>query len=167
MKSFTFATVALAAVARAQLLDLEELADSVPAPVIESVPFGGNAQELTPVSRLRFAKRDSTPATCPSQAVGKGPDSNPPTDVGFLNDPDFAATANGAATPDGYINTFKNLHGSIEGAGYKTFHTVDRYDPAICAKACDTTIDGCNAFNIFYERNGLTVSNIIHSQVAW
>ncbi|KAK7995178.1 hypothetical protein PG990_013951 [Apiospora arundinis] len=154
MKSFAFATVALAAVARAQLLDLEELSDSVPAPIVEEVPFGGDAEELTP-STLRYAKRDTV--TCAPQAVGKGPASNPPTDVGFLNDPDFANTANTAATPDGYINTFKNLKASIKAPGYITFQTLAEYNPQLCADKCDKEA-GCNAFDIFYERNGLTAT---------
>ncbi|KAK7959765.1 uncharacterized protein PG986_004619 [Apiospora aurea] len=153
MKSFTFATLALAAFTRAQLLDLEDLADSVPTPVAVTPPFGGNAVELTSTSNLRFAKR----AACGTQATGKGPASNPPTAEGFLNDPDFAATALGADAPDGYFNTFQNLKGSVEGVGYKTLNTIDTYDPAICARACNV-MDGCNAFNIMYERNGLTAS---------
>ncbi|KAK8078902.1 hypothetical protein PG994_002709 [Apiospora phragmitis] len=151
MKSFTFATLALAAVARAQLPDLEDLAESVPAPISVTPPFGGNAEELT--STLRFAKR----ATCAAQAEGKGPAPEVDTPAGFLADADFAATALNADAPAGYFDTFQNAKGSIEGVGYKTFKTIDSYSTAACAGAC-TAMDGCNAFNIFYERNGLAAT---------
>ncbi|KAK7911816.1 hypothetical protein PG985_014297 [Apiospora marii] len=155
MKSYAFAGVALAAVARAQLLDLEDLATSVPAPVVITPPFGGDAELLATRSTLRYAKRD-TPS-CPAQAQGTGPQPEVDSAAGFVNSPLFAETAANAPTPDGYFNTFQNAKGSIEGVGYKTMKTIESYSPDACATACNE-MDGCNAFNILYERNGLSQS---------
>lgn len=157
MKSYAFATVAFAAVARAQLLDLEDLATSVPAPAVVVPPFGGDAELLATRSTLRYAKRD-TPS-CPAQAQGTGPQPEVDSAAGFVNSQLFSDTAASAATPDGYFNTFQNAKGSIEGVGYKTMKTIESYSPDACATACNE-MDGCNAFNILYERNGLTVSNM-------
>lgn len=157
MKSYAFATVALAAVARAQLLDLEDLVESVPAPVAITPPFGGDAPLLATRSALRYAKRDTTP-DCPAQATGFGSQPEEDTAAGFVNSQKFFDDAAKATTPDGYFNTFTNLKGSIEGVGYKTMSTIESYSPDACATACNQ-MDGCNAFNILYERNGLAVSN--------
>ncbi|KAK7963995.1 hypothetical protein PG988_010969 [Apiospora saccharicola] len=155
MKSYAFTTVALAAVARAQLLDLEVLTESVPAPVAITPPFGGEAELLATRSTLRYAKRDAP--SCPAQVDGTGPQPEVDSAAGFVNSKKFFDTAAAAAPPDGYFNTFQNAKGSIEGVGYKTMKTIESYSPDACATACDE-MDGCNAFNILYERNGLAKS---------
>ncbi|KAF2228124.1 hypothetical protein BDZ85DRAFT_315612 [Elsinoe ampelina] len=64
---------------------------------------------------------------------------------------DFSNVANGAVTPSGYTQTFKNLNASNNAYGYMGYSTLDSYDVTTCAGRC-TKVNGCMSFNIYFER---------------
>lgn len=78
--------------------------------------------------------------------------SSPDTPEAFLAYQPFADAANGAATPDGYTLSFTNLQGSTTTTSYLGYTTIDSYDTVTCAADC-SAIDGCEAFNLYFERD--------------
>ncbi|KAF6806031.1 hypothetical protein CSOJ01_09097 [Colletotrichum sojae] len=91
-------------------------------------------------------------APCAPQPTGSGPAVSPDTAAAFRSSADLAAAANNAATPAGYFNTFKNLQASNNAYGYMGYTTLGSYDTKLCASKCDA-INGCVAFNIYFERD--------------
>ena len=63
----------------------------------------------------------------------------------------FQDAANGATTPAGYASAFQNGNASINAPKYMGSTALKSYDLAQCAAICDKS-DGCNAFNVFFER---------------
>ncbi|ETS87155.1 hypothetical protein PFICI_00983 [Pestalotiopsis fici W106-1] len=175
MKSAIFA-LGFAALARAQSLDFDVI-DSAPVPETTTVPIGAGsttvaynsataaasaAAEITasPIvddvkmrrdmkNRLAFDKRDGN---CAVQPVGYGPVPDPDTPDAFLADTDFSTAAQSATTPSGFVQSFSNLQGSNSAYAYMGYTALKSYDAATCASKCKA-ISGCNAFNIYFERD--------------
>ncbi|KAH7032684.1 uncharacterized protein B0I36DRAFT_347865 [Microdochium trichocladiopsis] len=71
----------------------------------------------------------------------------------FMADPKIASIASGAATPSGYVQSFKNLYGATSASAYMGYTVLTTgYDVDACARQCDEQ-SGCLAFNIFFERS--------------
>lgn len=117
------------------------------ASLVESISSDATATD----GAYRLARRAS-PTTCQAQPTGAGPVPSPDTPSAFLSYSSFASAASGASVPSGYVNTFTNLNASNNAYGYLGFTTLTSYDTAACAKKC-TAIDGCQAFNIYFERD--------------
>lgn len=175
MKSSIFA-LAFAAFASAQTIDFDEI-DAVPVPETTSVPIGAGsttvaynsataaasaAAEITasPVvsdtkmrrdmkNRIAFDKRDGN---CAVQPVGYGPVPDPDTADAFLADTDFSSAASAQTAPSGFVQSFTNLQASNSAYAYMGYTSLKTYDAATCATKCKA-ISGCNAFNIYFERD--------------
>ncbi|KAG9832415.1 hypothetical protein KCU98_g12821, partial [Aureobasidium melanogenum] len=103
-----------------------------------------------------LAKR-ATSTSCQVQPTGValGPQSTDDSVSAFLSYSAFAATAVSAAStavPSGYVNTFSNLDASNNAYGYMGYTLLTDYNTQTCADKC-TKINGCQAFNIYYERD--------------
>ncbi|KUJ11847.1 uncharacterized protein LY89DRAFT_653320 [Mollisia scopiformis] len=98
-----------------------------------------------------LGKRDGN---CAVQPKGTGPTVNTPDDTpaSFLAYQPFQTTATNAATPQGYTQSFVNLQGSSQTVSWLGYTTLSSYDTVACASYCDQ-LDGCQAFNIYYERD--------------
>ncbi|KAI9650013.1 hypothetical protein NHQ30_000026 [Ciborinia camelliae] len=117
------------------------------------VPYSSADQGYTP-GRKRSAKqlivRDGD---CSVQPASIYTGTNPPDDPdSFLAYKPFADAANRALTPPGYTKYFSNLKASNEALKYMGFTNLPTYDTALCASKC-TAINGCNAINIYFERD--------------
>ncbi|KAG9553605.1 hypothetical protein KCU71_g10255, partial [Aureobasidium melanogenum] len=106
-----------------------------------------------------LAKRATSTATgCQAQPTGVslGPQGSDDSPSAFLAYPAFSATAVAAAAssavPSGYVNTFSNLQASNNAYGYMGYTLLTDYSAQKCADKC-TKINGCQAFNIYYERD--------------
>ncbi|THX57875.1 hypothetical protein D6D06_03446 [Aureobasidium pullulans] len=91
-------------------------------------------------------------AICKPQPLGAGPAPKEDTPEAFLAYPEFSTKANAASTPSGYYNTFKDLKASNNAYGYMGYTVLSEYSTDICASKCDA-IEGCAAFNLYYERD--------------
>ncbi|KAB8304902.1 hypothetical protein EYC80_004228 [Monilinia laxa] len=105
----------------------------------------------------RRNKRSTCPSTCAVLSAGNGPSvNNPDTAAAFEADKNLANAALKAVTPADYVlvDGFQNIDSAAQSATYLTYvsDSVTSYDPAICANACNA-IQGCIAFNIFFERD--------------
>ncbi|CAD0088339.1 unnamed protein product [Aureobasidium mustum] len=104
-----------------------------------------------------IAKRAATTG-CQAQPTGVplGPTGDADTPSNFLAYPAFssaaAAEAVPSAVPSGYVNTFSNLNASNNAYGYMGYTLLPEYKAQTCADKC-TKINGCQAFNIYYERD--------------
>jgi hypothetical protein len=56
-----------------------------------------------------------------------------------------------ATTPTGFIQVFNNALASNIDPSYMTFFYLNTYDAGLCAALCNF-VDGCNAFNVYFER---------------
>jgi hypothetical protein len=77
---------------------------------------------------------------------------SPDTAAAFLAYQPFHDAANDAAVPQGYSLSFSNLEASSQTTSYLGYKTLSSYDTIACASYCDQ-LDGCIAFNIYYERD--------------
>ncbi|KAL6722361.1 hypothetical protein ACLMJK_001468 [Lecanora helva] len=82
----------------------------------------------------------------------KGFSSNPDTVDAFNANNALAKAANGATTPKGYTQSFKNLQGATSVSNYLGWSELGSYDPSACSAKCDQT-NTCIAFNIYFERD--------------
>lgn len=104
-----------------------------------------------------LAKR-ATSTSCQVQPTGVslGPQATADTASAFLAFAPFAAAASSAAAasavPTGYVNTFSNLQASNNAYGYMGYTLLSSYNAQTCADKC-TKINGCQAFNIYFERD--------------
>jgi hypothetical protein len=89
---------------------------------------------------------------CVAQPTGISYTSDQDTDVGFLTDPYYSQIASAASPPTGYSEAFKNKQGSNNALGYLGFSLMSTYDTSVCAGRCDK-INGCQAINIYFERD--------------
>ncbi|GME43160.1 carbohydrate-binding-like protein [Neofusicoccum parvum] len=65
----------------------------------------------------------------------------------------IAGVANGASTPSGYFNNFKNLKAANSAYAYMGYMVSQNgYDVDTCAQKC-TDMEGCLSFNIYFERD--------------
>ncbi|KAF2680372.1 hypothetical protein K458DRAFT_407388 [Lentithecium fluviatile CBS 122367] len=144
-----------------------ETATYDPSKVIEETYASVTAQPITGKRSLEVRGWD-----CSDQEPGLGPMPDEDTPEAFVAYAPFAAAANAASTPAGYVNTFKNLKSSSQTyvsrrvnfelfishhlQAYMGHDSLASYDTARCAAAC-TAKEGCISFNIFYERDPLQV----------
>ncbi|KAI1858428.1 uncharacterized protein JN550_012638 [Neoarthrinium moseri] len=178
MKAFTL-TLGLAALAKSQSFDWASI-DAVPTPSKVVVPIGAGSTTVpydsnaavfsagaevtaSPLSqsvttalapgpkrrgRAAVIERDE----CSPQPLGSGPTPQPDTAEAFLADSSFFSTAENAQAPSGFKRSFKNLQGSNSAYAYMGYTSLDSYSADECASKCEA-IHGCNAFNIFFERD--------------
>ncbi|KAK6088256.1 hypothetical protein SCUP234_00744 [Seiridium cupressi] len=171
MKSF-FVTLGLAAIAQSQSFDFDVI-DAAPVPTTTTAPIGAGESIVlynsataiasaaadvftSPVSakrsvknRLPDGKRDGS---CSVQPAGAGPVPDPDTADAFLADSDLSSAANNAQTPAGFVQTFQDLQGSNSAYAYMGYTALSSYSAQTCADKCKA-IAGCNAFNIYFERD--------------
>jgi hypothetical protein len=98
--------------------------------------------------------RRSAASSCASQPTGAGPVPSPDTATAFLSLSSLSSSALNAAVPDGYVQAFENRQASSNGYSYMGFNLMPSYDTLTCARKC-TAMSGCQAFNIYYERDPL------------
>jgi len=96
----------------------------------------------------------SAASSCAPQPTGAGPVPSPDSAASFLSSGLFSQSALKAAIPDGYIKAFENLQASSNAYSYMGFALMKSYDTTTCARKC-TAMSGCQAFNIYYERDPL------------
>lgn len=78
---------------------------------------------------------------------------NVDTHSAFQSDAAIASAASSAPVPAGYSQNFANLQGASSAYAYMGYSVITTgYDTAKCASKCDA-IDGCLAFNIYFERD--------------
>lgn len=178
MKSTLF-TAAIAVVARAQKFDWDAY-DSVSKPTPVKVPIGGgtqtikyddNAATASVVAEVASTTDDehqphnvpgnnihtnAKRSPCQEQPQGAGLVTLPDTAADFLNNQIYADTALAAPVPSGYSQTFSNLAASSSAYGYMGYTTLSSYDTGLCASKCNA-INGCSAFNIYFERDPTVV----------
>jgi len=158
------ASAILGAVAAApQLINIDAALD-VPTPTVlgpELAAATPNAISYNPVVASASAaaviqtegvnKRDG----CAVQPGGAGPLPGSGS-VADYTDPNgiLRQNAQGAATPAGYTQSFKDKTGSSQQIGYLTYKNIDsgKYDVQACADFCDSE-KYCLGFNIYYERD--------------
>jgi hypothetical protein len=141
----------------------EEVADAIPEPVSLPVELGSQslpedtgaviaAASEAVAEDQNLSKRVECKAT--ESKYTTGPDVGALSAEEFKGIPLFRQTALDAATPTGYmaVPNFRALN-FIASANNPKGYTTDltSYDPAFCAARCNA-INGCQAFNIFYER---------------
>ena len=89
---------------------------------------------------------------CAPQPDGHGPQVEPDTIEAFAAYQSFHQSAKNAATPKGYVNTFRDLSASSSASSYIGLYTLSSYDVTGCSQWCDNTTL-CTAFNIYVERD--------------
>ncbi|KAL9116056.1 MAG: hypothetical protein Q9227_000424 [Pyrenula ochraceoflavens] len=107
-----------------------------------------SADPASPVTKRGLQGRDA----CQAQPAGSAPTTSPDTDQDFLSNPTYDNIAENAPTPQGYSQSFSDLHGSTEGPGYMGLYTLETYDTIKCQQLCDAA-PACYAFNIYIERD--------------
>lgn len=56
--------------------------------------------------------------------------------------------------PAGYTTSFTGYLGEVSSSGYLGYHQLPSYNTSLCSAFCDA-YPACNAFDIYFERNGL------------
>ncbi|KAK5019777.1 hypothetical protein LTR16_000280 [Cryomyces antarcticus] len=107
-------------------------------------------QDPASARKRDLGKRDGSCAVQPTGILSLVP--SPDTASAFLAADVFAAAATSASTPSGYTDTFTNLKASNNAYGYMGYTTLQSYNPTLCSQKCDK-INGCAAFNIYFERD--------------
>ena len=110
-----------------------------------------NAAQAAAAATQGVRKRDAG-TICVPQPTGISHTSTPATPAGFMAAPSYPAQALAAAVPSGYTQTFSNLNASNSATQYMGYTLLSSYDPQTCATQC-SGITGCNAFNIYFERD--------------
>ena len=124
-----------------------------------SAALAANPDDSFPLDSA-LAKRAASPTSCQAQPTGvaMGPQATDDTVSAFQSYAAFASAANSAAVPtavpSGYVNTFSNLAASNNAYGYMGYTLLTSYNQQQCADKC-TKINGCQAFNIYFERDPL------------
>lgn len=118
-------------------------------PILFAISFAASVvANPIPEPHERF---DLMKRVCASQAAGAGPTPDPDTAAAFLEFSEFTTSAKNAETPAGYIKTYTDLHASSNAHGYLGYTLLGSYDASACASQCNER-DGCESFNIFFER---------------
>ncbi|KAI4850370.1 hypothetical protein E4T44_02788 [Aureobasidium sp. EXF-8845] len=122
-----------------------------------SSALAANPDDSFPLNSA-LEKRAAAPTSCQAQPTGVslGPQTTDDSASAFTAYPAFAQTASSAASavPSGYVNTFSNKLASNNAFGYMGYTLLKDYNQQTCADKC-TKINGCQAFNIYYERDPL------------
>lgn len=99
------------------------------------------------------SKREQIPANvCVQQPAGA---SGMPSDLSagnFVTDSFYSDASINAQNPAGWVQFFRNINASSSASGYKGYTLLPSYDVQKCADKC-SAISGCNAFNIYFERD--------------
>lgn len=100
-----------------QKLDLSGMvkSDDVAPPV--TIPMGVGAKNDTTTLPAKFLKREWD---CSDQALGSGPVPSSDTPEAFLAFSELSDAANGAKTPEGYVNVFQNKKASSQTSVSRT-----------------------------------------------
>lgn len=122
---------------------LSALSPTAPTPT----PLAVSRLSVRTIEHLRFIERPAT-----NTLSGYGPPST--TDNVFLANPNYDFIAKLAPTPQGYSAAFRDLRASTSQANYMGFYTLQTYNTTQCAEECNNA-NGCEAFNIFFERDPL------------
>ncbi|KAI9851590.1 MAG: hypothetical protein M1838_003302 [Thelocarpon superellum] len=155
-----FAALATAA-PKPQNIDFDAI-KSAPSPTVTGPPIDASAQTISPnlASASSIAAHPTTPSMdkrgvndpCGIQPAGSGPVPTPDTAEAFLADTELQQASLNATTPDGFEVAFSNLQASVNGNIYLGLTTIASYDPETCAQLCNAK-DGCQGFNIYFERD--------------
>ncbi|TGO13333.1 hypothetical protein BTUL_0071g00100 [Botrytis tulipae] len=111
------------------------------------------ATETTLTTKREAGQINARDGDCSTQPATIYTGTNPADDPdSFLAYQPFADAANSAATPSGFTRSFVNLKASNNALKYMGFTQLPTYDTNVCASKC-SDIAGCNAFNIYFERD--------------
>ncbi|KAM0172583.1 hypothetical protein ACHAPF_007319 [Botrytis cinerea] len=112
------------------------------------------ATETTLATKREAGQLEVRDGDCSTQPATIYTGTNPAADDpdSFLAYQPFADAANSAATPPGFTRSFVNLNASNNALKYMGFTQLPTYDTNNCASKC-SDIAGCNAFNIYFERD--------------
>jgi len=88
---------------------------------------------------------------CAAQPNAYGLQVKPDTVDAFKNEAALHKLATSAQAPSGYVNSFTDASGSVQGAGYLGYHELTSYDVGACAAHCDKE-STCTGFNLYIER---------------
>jgi hypothetical protein len=133
-----------------------DVVTSVPTPIM-SIP--ATTTRLKPWSLRTMLPDLSTPrevdaygGECERMSCGKGgPQPFPDTALAFLQMPELSHMALDADIQPGYDLVYEDQHASSLSEKFLTFDTLDKYSTSECAFRCRKA-EGCQAFNIFFER---------------
>lgn len=164
LAGFAAGLAAAAPTPQGMSLDLDAV-KAVPIPAPTAAPMAVTALSAVPTYNTAAAASDAAAtatATAASKMVkrdacqalpqGAGPVTSPDTASAFLANSVYNQTADSAAIPQGYAQTFSNAQGSVSASSYMGYYTLNSYDTVQCAHYCDAA-DGCMSFNVFYERD--------------
>ena len=127
-----------------------ELAAASPNPVTYN-PVVASASAAAVIVTEGVDKRDG----CAVQPGGAGPVPGDGSVAAYTDSTNALRTnAQGASTPAGYTQSFKDKTASSQQIGYLTYKNIDsgNYDVQACADFCDSE-KYCLGFNIYYERD--------------
>ncbi|OAL04948.1 hypothetical protein IQ06DRAFT_102772 [Phaeosphaeriaceae sp. SRC1lsM3a] len=105
----------------------------------------------TAMPAATFAPHSEDVGACKPLPHGHGPQPSDDSPIGFLNFPEFSNLARNVTTPSNYSKIYEDEHASTAADGYLGYDALEAYSTTECAGRCDST-DGCEAFNIFFER---------------
>lgn len=91
-------------------------------------------------------------AACGLQPFGYGLPSG--DDNSFEANPVYQFAALAAPAPKDYTVAFRNATGSTQQAGYMGYYVLEVYNTTQCAGFCNSA-SGCEAFNLYFERDPL------------
>ncbi|KAG9663983.1 hypothetical protein KCV03_g9819, partial [Aureobasidium melanogenum] len=117
-----------------------------------SVAISSASVLATASATAEVQRRDAT--ICIAQPTGINYNSSPDTPAAFASDIYYnaVASANSAAAPTGYVQSFAGLTASNSAENYMGFTLLTSYDVPTCAQKC-SAMAGCNGFNIYFERD--------------
>ncbi|KAH7406931.1 hypothetical protein DE146DRAFT_753472 [Phaeosphaeria sp. MPI-PUGE-AT-0046c] len=98
-----------------------------------------------------FAPHSEDVRACEPISHGHGPQPSDDSPIGFLTYSEFSNMARNATTPNNYSRTYEDKHASTASDGYLGYDELEAYSTIECAGRCDST-EGCEAFNIYFER---------------
>ncbi|KAG9560397.1 hypothetical protein KCU71_g8994, partial [Aureobasidium melanogenum] len=93
-------------------------------------------------------------SSCMPQPTGISHQVQPDTAAGWVADSFFASAASAAINPlpTNYVSSFVNLNASNSADNYMGYTLMTSYNAATCGAKC-SAINGCNSFNIYFERD--------------
>lgn len=110
-----------------------------------------SSSDATAMPAATFPPYSEDVEACEKVPHGHGPRPTTDTPMGFLEFPEFSNLARNASTPNNYSKVYEDKHASVASDSYLGYKQLQKYSTTDCAGRCDST-DGCEAFNIFFER---------------
>jgi hypothetical protein len=89
---------------------------------------------------------------CGAQPAGNGPAPYKTTAVAFQKFGTFSTLSTTATAPPGFLRSFHNQLAATSGTGYMGLYTLSSYSASDCGDLC-TSSQGCQGFNVFFERD--------------